>query len=474
MSILKTPAPWFDRTIWGHIAILVCLGALAYSNSFPGAFHFDDFELMLESPRVAGEYFDYELFLNHYGGRPLTLWTFHVNHRWSGDDPATYHAVSLLLHLLAGVLLYRAACTLGLGQGAALLGAAIFLVHPLQSQPVNYVWSRSLLLMSVWSLVSVLTIKKSRLIGLGAFQLAVWSRAEALVLVPLLMVLNRRWWWAPVLLGCLNLLGVYRGILLEEPSEFGPAYADSASYWWAQPWVFMRYLSFMIWPSGLSVDHGVEEVGSIEVLVPAFLFLAGVLIFFLFDFHHGLAGQLGVVLGLSVLMLLPSALIANPDVLNESRPYLALAGVSLAIAMLLLRAAGSNPVARVVVGAVILVPLILATRARNEVWQRDVDLWMDAVEKAPRKSLVHYNLGSSLAREGHTARARQAFLDASRLNPFDDLSYAGLGYCAEMEGLMEVAERYYLQAVELAPANSYAQEAVARVRALRGRNPREH
>ena len=456
--------------VWGQFGILVCLGLLAYGNSLPGAFHFDDFALMLESPRVVGKDFDYLLFLNHYGGRPLTLWTFHVNHGWSGDDPLAYHAVSLFLHLLAGVLLYRAASSFGFGQGAAFLGAAIFLVHPLQSQPVNYVWSRSVLLMSVWSLVSTLTIKKNPLIGLGAFQLAVWSRAEALVLAPFLLVLNRRWWWAPVVLGCLNLLGVYQGILQEEPSEFGPAYADSGRYWWAQPWAFMRYLSFMIWPSGLSVDHGVAEVGSIEVLVPAFLFLAGCLIFYLFDSEH--RAKQCVVLGLSVLVLLPSALIANPDILNESRPYFALAGVSIAIAMLLLRVAGSNRAARVLVGTVILVPLVLASRARNEVWQRDVDLWIDAVEKAPGKSRAHYNLGSALASEGQTGRARQAFLNASRLNPFDDLSYAGLGYCAELEGLAELAERYYQQAVELAPGSSYAQEAIARMGALRGRNPK--
>ena len=456
--------------VWGHIGILVCLGSLAYENSFPGAFRFDDFALMLESPRVTGEDFDYELFLNHYGGRPLTLWTFHVNHRWSGNHPSAFHAVSLFLHLLAGVLLYRAASSFGFGQGAAFLGAAIFLVHPLQSQPVNYVWSRSVLLMSVWSLVSTLTIKKHPLVGLGAFQLAVWSRAEAVVLAPLLLVLNRRWWWAPVVVGCLNLLAVYRGILQEEPSEFGPAYAGSETYWWAQPWAFMRYLSFMIWPSGLSVDHGAEKVGSIEVLVPAFLFLAGCLIFCLFDSKR--RARLCVILGLSVLVLLPSALLANPDILNESRSYLALAGVSIGIAMQLLRVVGSNPAARVIVGTVILVPLVLATRARNEVWQRDVDLWTDAVEKAPGKSRAHYNLGSALAREGQTRKAREAFLDASRLNPFDDLSYAGLGYCAELEGLTELAEGYYLQAVELAPGNDYAQEAVARMGALRGRSPK--
>ena len=116
-----------------------------------------------------------------------------------------------------------------------------------------------------------------------------------------------------------------------------------------------------------------------------------------------------------------------------------------------------------IVGTVILVPLVLATRARNEVWQRDVNLWMDALQKAPGKSRVHYNLGSALAREGQAGKARQAFLNASRLNPFDDLSYAGLGYCAELEGSTELAERYYLQGVELAPGNSYAQEAAARV-----------
>ncbi len=454
---------------WGHIGILVCLGSLAYANSFPGAFHFDDFALLLDSPRVAGKDFDYALFLNHYGGRPLTLWTFHLNHRWNGADPAAFHAVSLLLHLLAGVLLYRTACTFGFERGAAFLGAAIFLVHPLQSQPVNYIWSRSVLLMSVWSLVSTLSIRKNPVIGLGAFQLAVWSRLEAVVLAPLLLVLNRRWWWAPVGLGCLNLIAAYRGILQEEPSEFGPGYADSTSYWRAQPWVLMRYLSLMMWPSGLSVDHGVGEVGSVAALVPALLFLGGCLAFYLFDSERR-AGIPGVVLGLSVLLLLPSALVANPDLLNESRPYLALAGVSIVASAGLLRLVGSNRAGRLIAGSVILVPLLFATRARNEVWQRDVDLWTDAVAKAPGKSQAHYNLGSALAAEGRTGRARQAFLNASRLNPFDDLSYAGLGYCAEMEGLSELAEGYYLQAVELAPDNTYAQEAVARMGILRGRS----
>ncbi len=489
---------------WGQLALLCLLVWLAYGDSFPGAFHFDDFQLMLENPRVSGRTFDYELFLSHYGGRPLTLWTFHLNHRWGGDDPAGYHVLNVFLHVLAGWLLFQTAVSWGLGRDVSLLGAAIFLVHPLQTQPVNYIWSRSLLLMSVWSLVSILTFRRSAVAGLGAFQLAIWSRAEALVLTPLLLVArsyprggaaaegvkhpdsdsrpgtllflrevfaqNRRSTVILFVLALLNMAGLWWGIRQQQPPEFGLNYSQAGSYWWSQPWAMLRYISWFLWPSGLSIDHDASEVGSVGVLLPAFIVLAAMLLAARAGSPARRLAGAGWLMGLAMLALLPSALVANPDILNESRPYLAMAALSMAAAILLLRMTGKAPVRRALIGLAIVLPLILVTRNRNEVWQSDVAIWEDAVQKAPARSRAHYNLGAALAKRGDTGGAEEAFRRASRLNPFDDLSYAGLGFCAELEGRKELARRYYQQAVELAPANHYAQEALARVVARSARD----
>ena len=446
---------------WPALALLCLLAWLAYGNSFPGVFHFDDFELMLENPRVSERPFDFKLLLNHYGGRPLTLWTFHLNYIWGGTDPAGYHVVNRMLHLLAACLLFQTALSYGLKRDISLLGAAIFLVHPLQTQPVNYIWSRSLLLMSVWILISILTVRRNSPISLGAFQLAIWSRAEALVLAPVLWARTRRHRRLVSALVLLNLAGLWWGIHQEKPPEFGLNYSGATAYWWAQPWTLLRYVSWFLWPSGLSIDHGSSEVGSLGIVLPAIIFLTSVLVSRFFDSRSGPGG--GLLVGLAALVLLPSTLLANPDILNESRPYLAMAALSLVAADLLLRLAGKKLALKAIVGVAIVLPLILLTRVRNQTWRSDVALWEDAVEKAPGKSRAHYNLGVALAKSAQPGNARGAFQKASRLNPFDDLSYAGLGYCAELQGRKELAHSYYQQAVELAPNNDYAQQALERV-----------
>jgi hypothetical protein len=66
------------RVVWLSIVLILAAG-LVYSNSFPGTFHFDDFPLLLENPRIVGPTFSYSSFLEQYAGRPLTMWTFHWN-----------------------------------------------------------------------------------------------------------------------------------------------------------------------------------------------------------------------------------------------------------------------------------------------------------------------------------------------------------------------------------------------------------
>ena len=163
-------------------------------------------------------------------------------------------------------------------------------------------------------------------------------------------------------------------------------------------------------------------------------------------------------------MLAPSLLTPNTDILNESRAYMSLAGFALVAGWLF-----SNQLVNLHTGfkvsaaLLILVLLVPMTLARNRVWNDDLALWQDTVLKSPDKSRPHYNLGVALARLGRDMKAEVEFQNALNLNPEDDLSYAALGYCAEVRSRLTKASTLYRHALELNPNNQYARESLARI-----------
>src|SRR5206468_822625 len=103
--------------------------------------------------------------LNPAQGRQLTYLTYFLNYRFGGENPAGYHEVNLLLHL-ANVVLVFLFCRIALPAGPhasltsfdnlfPLGAAAIFALHPLQSEAVNYVYQRSTLLGALFALFSL-------------------------------------------------------------------------------------------------------------------------------------------------------------------------------------------------------------------------------------------------------------------------------------------------------------------------------
>jgi tetratricopeptide (TPR) repeat protein len=107
--------------------------------------------------------------------------------------------------------------------------------------------------------------------------------------------------------------------------------------------------------------------------------------------------------------------------------------------------------------------LIPQTVQRNEIWQSDVLVWKEAVAINPAHFHPLYNLGSAYARKGEFKSAEKAFQESSELNPEDDMSYAGLGYCCEMSQNWKCAVEWYKMALSLNPDNFYAAQGYSRV-----------
>ena len=132
--------------------LLLAAALVAFGASLGSGFHFDDYAIfpdpVLTSP--GGWLAIWSLRQT----RPLTYLTFWLNYQAGGQDPLGYHLFNLALHLGAVMLLYECLRKL-LPERAALLAAALFAVHPIQAEAVNYVWARSIVLAALLCFASL-------------------------------------------------------------------------------------------------------------------------------------------------------------------------------------------------------------------------------------------------------------------------------------------------------------------------------
>jgi len=454
------------------IVFLIFAVGLVFLPSLPGDFHFDDYLLLLDNPDVNSGSFRFASFLDHYGGRPLTLLSFHWNYQWAGRQPVSYLMVNLGLHLLCCLLLFGWVRSLSNRLDLALGCALLFGIHPIQTQAVNYIWSRSMLLMACFGLAALWAARRRpNWCSLAIFQLAIWSRTEAIALAPFLVAQGVRPLSVIAVVG-LNLIGFSVGLLLHAPSETAWQHSNMIGYWAAQPAAWLEYLRMTIVPVGLSIDHHFRPPlwqSAVSALILIGILWGG--------FRMSVCGRAlpakylryGAALWMLLLML-PAALIPNEDNFNESRVYLAMAGFSFLVATAVLdqRWAILQSVPGRIGVALFLLLLATTSALRNRQWNDNLGLWQTAAERYPDKLRIQYNLGHAFLLEDQLLPAEAAFERALRLNPEDDLSYAALGYCAEVKGDWVRAHDHYRSAFDLNPENGYAARGLERTLRMLG------
>jgi hypothetical protein len=199
-------------------------------------------------------------------GRGLSQWTVDA----IGPDAGRQHALNLGLHLVVGVLVYAVAAEL-VAPPAALLAAAVFLLHPVNSEAVSYISARGDLFVALWSLVAVWGVLRGGLFGmaLGGLSLvaAAMSKEIGLIAIPLtvwtLLVFRRGIpaWVQPALWCALGLVvgaAWYRMVswITTIPGAGGPVF-DLPTFALLQLTAVWHLLALYAWPVGLSIDHDV-------------------------------------------------------------------------------------------------------------------------------------------------------------------------------------------------------------------------
>lgn len=89
--------------------------------------------------------------------RPLTTFSFAIDHAIWGLNPLGFHLTNTLLHLGAGIALFFYLRTLKFSRLSSLTISSIFLVHPIQTEAVIYANSRGDSMYAFFAMISLLT-----------------------------------------------------------------------------------------------------------------------------------------------------------------------------------------------------------------------------------------------------------------------------------------------------------------------------
>ena len=159
--------PHFSR--WAFVLIAVMI-LIAYSNTFTATFHFDDNPSIVENTTIKQVNVD-NIMQILQGVRPVVYLSIMFNYLLSGLNVIGWHIFNIAVHIANSFFVYllvlwtlnRAALVNAYGNKArrmALFAALLFGVHPIQTESVTYIITRTELLATFFYLATFLLFIK--------------------------------------------------------------------------------------------------------------------------------------------------------------------------------------------------------------------------------------------------------------------------------------------------------------------------
>jgi hypothetical protein len=346
------------------LGILFIVGLAVFWNSFQVPFVFDDLSTIERNTNVRSGHYQWNLL----AARSVLYLTFTLNSAWAGQEVWSYHLVNLLLHLFNTVLVFFIARTVfaKINQHpetvdiAGFLAAAFFLVHPVQTESVTYISSRSELLSTAFYLSAFLIFiryPETRIgfrlcllvgilffLGLGSKETVI-SLPAAFFLYDYLFIAScrvrtilSRWrFYIPYVIGgagaCYYLLTV---ALRKTVGAGATSLLPRHEYFLTQLRVIVRYVWLVLCPIGQNLDYDIRP--STTILEPAIIgsaLLLAALIVIAWKVRRSAPVLSFSIFWFFVTLAPTSSIIPIADVMFEHRLYLPLAGVCLSFPLAL-------------------------------------------------------------------------------------------------------------------------------------------
>ncbi len=463
VAVAPTPQPQYWKYAAGLFVAFLVLFEI-YSPAINGPFLLDDSYL----PYMLPGYASAPLMNWVRGMRPLLMFSYWLNFQSAGSQSTFgYHLVNVLLHFSNGVLIGLAAQKVlnwvGIekwrGYVLALFAAGLFLAHPLQTESVSYIASRSETLSVFWVLAAVVvflyrvgdSVSWTRTVAiLALFGAAVLTKEHAAALPAVFLLTDYFWnpgfslvgirrnWrlYVPTLIAsAVGFAFVWRVLSGASGSTAGFGVKDFTwyQYFFTQCRVIWDYLLMFMLPVGQNVDADVpisrtiSEHGAIFGLVALVAVSVAAWIY-----RRKIPLACYGWFTFLILIAPTSSFVPILDPLAERRLYLPFIGL-LFVVLELLRRWKTTRATMVIVLGIVLVLEAAATYQRNQLWSNAVDLWKDSVSKSPTKLRPRFQLAFAYYLGGRCEDAVTEFGKAAQFEPpkFDLLVDWALAYdCA--------------------------------------------
>jgi hypothetical protein len=512
--------------------LLVLLGILAYSNAVTNHFiGIDTLQNVRDNPDIRTlTPLPRALSLHRAGAdapndnstlvrRPILSFSFALSYAVLGPQAWGFQVGNIAIHIAAALLLFgivrrtftiRASATAQRGCWLAFSIAAIWLVHPLNTESVTNIVQRAESLMGCFAFLTLYCAIRSwqserapRARGWSAASVLAcalgMATKEVMVVVPVLVWLYdaiflcgsfavplRRRWSFYLLLGA---TWAVPGLLMARTVHNTAREFDSSrigAYVLSQPRVVLHYLRLAFWPhplhhyimGGPFLFHpGLDSwLALARSAVPVGILLVATLVAAL---RLSPAGFLGAAF---FLPLLPTS-IAGTLLIQEHRAYLSLAPLVTGTVMVLdaalvrsaarWRWAGAATAVPVILIALTLFGLVYGTRLRNQDYRSDLTLW--APHDLPLAFTMLSNLAVYHAHWSEAAEVLDTLLGASMRARRDEPLFAyraralnGLGTVHALQTRLGDAQQLFAQTLVQDPSSAAGENNLGVVLFLRG------
>ena len=467
--------------------VVAAAAFLAYGNSLGGAFVADDRPSILENPTIRhwSSAFSPPSGWITVSGRPLLNFSLACNYAAGGIAVGGYHAVNLLIHLLAALALFGLVRRTVSDVLFAFAVALLWAVHPLQTESVAYVVQRAESLMGLCYLLTLYCFVRGasgphprRWLGLcvGAC-LAGMLTKEVMVTAPVLVLLYDRTFLAgsfraswerrrPLYLALAATWLPLAWLVASNGGNRGGSIGIGApvaagAYLLTQLPALAHYLRLAVWPHPLVFDYGMAYLGARRETVLAALAVLPLLGLTLIALRR--RSPLGFLGAWSFLILAPTSLMPGTrQSLAEHRLYLPLAAV------VILLAGGAQATCRRLFaggGRIAFASACMAVAAcygtmtarRNSVYRNSYALWSDTAAQRPNNGYARASLGALLIDQDRTAEGVAQYEAAVGLLPANAELHYDLANALVQGGRTGESLPQYAEAVRLKPDFALAQ-----------------
>ncbi len=486
-----------------HISIVILIlvvSSVIYSNSLDNSFQYDDAFNIVENTLIR-DFKNIPAFFTKpvssssprwkAGYRPLLMTSFTINYKLGKLNVRGYHIVNILFHIMNSVLVYVLIFTvLSLGEKKeelpenrsvkyiiSLFVSLLFAVHPINTEAVNYIWQRSVLMASFFYLVTIILFiryfKANKFIilffSMISYALALLSKEIAISLPIIIMVIDlyfisgfnrdrfiqhfKKYHSLFLLITLLYLVMRFFGHgAIKEFSS--PDKTGMFKYFITQPGVIIEYLKLIFFPGGLSIYHDypvAKGITDVNVLFSLAVILLAILVSIKLIKVSRLASLF--ILWFFIVLLPTSSILPLHIIMNEHRLYLPCIGIFTAFTALLFKLIHDKPRRKFLIAflSIIIIVFSMLTLKRNTEWKDEYTLWSETVRQYPENAHANNYLGMGIFDKGLIDRAIELFEKSVELVPGNSFFRNNLGSAYASKGLIDKAIMEFEEAIRLNP-----------------------